>query len=118
MISKMTCLMKFRSMNKSKKIHIQFQPDLVEDLKLSDFEAALKLAQIDYSIKIGDDNGKYINYDFVTDNPASAWEIVKREFNKDQRLVNSSIVCCEGSRSWDNYLLLSHFDKSQNLDEI
>lgn len=105
-------------MSKSKKFLIQFQPDLVEDLNLSDFEAALKLAQIDFSINIGDDSGKYINYDFATDNPANTWKIVKRELNKDQRLVDSSIVCCEGSRSWDNYLLLSHFDKSEKLDEI
>jgi hypothetical protein len=34
------------------------------------------------------------------------------------RLRRSAIVTCEGSRGWDNYLLLQHFDKRQLLDKL
>ena len=39
-------------------------------------------------------------------------------FNKDKKLIKSSIVCCEGSNGWDDYLLLSHYDHNEKLDEI
>jgi hypothetical protein len=34
------------------------------------------------------------------------------------RLRRSAIVTCEGSRGWDNYLLLHHFDTKQVLDKL
>lgn len=34
------------------------------------------------------------------------------------RLRRSAIVTCEGSRGWDNYLLLHHFDTRQVLDKL
>jgi hypothetical protein len=34
------------------------------------------------------------------------------------RLRRSAIITCEGSRGWDNYLLLHHFDSQQVLDKL
>ena len=100
------------------KFHIQFQPGLVEKLDLSKFKAILESESIDFSITKGNDEGEYINYDFSSSNPRESWKILKRIFNKDKKLIKSSIVCCEGRNGWDDYLLLSHYDANEKLDEI
>ena len=100
------------------KFHIQFQPDLVEKLDMPKFKANLEAENIDFSITKGNDEGEYINYDFSSTNPKESWGILKRIFGEDKKLIKSSIVCCEGSNGWDDYLLLSHYDHNEKLDEI
>jgi hypothetical protein len=34
------------------------------------------------------------------------------------QLLRSSIITCQGSRGWDNYRLLHHFDSRQRLDRL
>ena len=100
------------------KLHIQFQPDLVNGLDLSEFSNTLKSENIDFSVTKGSDDGEYINYDFSSTNPIESWELLKSILDKDKKLVQSSIVCCQGSNGWADYLLLSHYDSNEKLDEI
>ena len=100
------------------KLHIQFQPDLVIGLDLSEFTDILKSESVDFSVTKGNDDGEYINYDFSSTNIKESWELLKSIFEKDKKLVQSSIVCCEGCNGWDDYLLLSHYDPNEKIDEI
>lgn len=105
-------------MSSETKFHIQFQPDLVDGLDLSEFSNFLKSENIDFSITKGSDDGDYINYDFSSTKAGESWGLLKSILNKDKKLSQSSIVCCQGSNGWDNYLLLSHYDPNEKLDEI
>jgi len=105
-------------MRSSRKFYIQFQPDLVGDLDLAEWDAALSSELVDFSVSSGDEKGVYINYDFVSENPKESWSWIEGLLVKNPSFRDSSIVCCEGSQGWDNYLLLSHFDKNEPLDEI
>ena len=74
------------------KFHIQFQPDLVEELDLTEFSNILKSENVDFSLTKGNDKGEYINFDFSSTNPSKSWELLKNLFSKDKKLVYSSIV--------------------------
>ncbi|MEM7359889.1 MAG: hypothetical protein AAF431_12385 [Pseudomonadota bacterium] len=101
-----------------RKFQVQFQPELVQGLDLSAFELALVSAKIDYSVSNGKDDVAFINYEFISKNPIESWSLIESLMNENQDIRKSSIVCCEGSKGWDNYLLLSHFDRNEELDEI
>lgn len=42
-----------------------------------------------------------INREVLNDDPLGAW------------VKNVAVIVCEGDQGWDNYLLLSHFDKEK-----
>jgi hypothetical protein len=70
----------------------------------------------------GRDRGPYINYCFRSRSPARVWAAVKGKAFGASRfgplLRRSTIVTCEGSRGWDNYLLLHHFNGKVQLDQL
>jgi hypothetical protein len=75
-----------------------------------------------FSFDRGSDRGPYINYCFKSRSPARVWKALsKRAFGNGRvgaLLRGSSIVTCQGSRGWDNYLLLHHYDGKVALDRL
>jgi len=64
----------------------------------------------------------WINFNFEGPSVGQMWEMLRSEvLNHRQwgpRLRRSSIVTCEGSRGWNNYLLLHHFKAAEPLDAL
>jgi len=76
----------------------------------------------EFSFSRGKDRGPYINYCFKSRSPTRVWKALKgRAFGGSRLgvlLRRSSIVTCEGSRGWDNYLLLHHFNSKVPVDQL
>ena len=68
----------------------------------------------------GDDNGPYLNLMFETENLEALWNLLKinlyGDSNSGHFIGQASIATCEGSKGWDNFLLLHHFDRTLKLD--
>jgi hypothetical protein len=75
-----------------------------------------------FSFDRGSDRGPYINYCFKSRSPARVWQALNRQVFSNSRVGalvrRSSIVTCQGSRGWDNYLLLHHYDGKVALDRL
>jgi hypothetical protein len=88
---------------------------------LARLAAALKDVR-EFSFVRGTDQGPYINYMFTTERPAKVWRALNaralRHRRFGSRLRRASIVTCQGSRGWKNYLLLHHFDDAQIRDAL
>jgi hypothetical protein len=109
-------------------LHIQVQPDLAESLDAirlrREFQAVATgnalVAQ--YRFSNGKDDGEYFNFDFDTPRPAALWEQIRgtiydaSAFGQSVRL--SSMATCTGQHGWDDYLLIHHWDPSEDLDEV
>lgn len=72
-----------------------------------------------FTIQDGED---YRNLVFATATPKLFWAafataFLGHEINA-QTLKQCCIATCEGKRSWDDYLLLHHYDEAQLLDRI
>jgi hypothetical protein len=76
----------------------------------------------EFSFNRGQDRGPYINYRFKSRSPNRVWQALGRRAFRNGRLSplirRSSIVTCQGSRGWDNYLLLHHYDANVPLDRL
>lgn len=75
-----------------------------------------------FSFRDGNDRGPYVNYMFETRSIAKTWDAISMSVLKHRRigahLRRSTIITCEGSRGWDNYLLLHHFNSKIELDHL
>jgi len=63
----------------------------------------------------------WINFTYRSASVAQAWRSVQKALQHRRwgtALRGSTIVTCEGSRGWDDYKLLHHFDPSQALDRL
>jgi hypothetical protein len=64
----------------------------------------------------------YANFLFTSTDLRRTWEAVRTRVLANRRLGpalrSSTIVVAEGSRKWDNYLLLHHFDEKEILDTL
>ncbi len=69
-------------------------------------------------VQEGNDNGRYINVTWSTRDYTTLWETLQKKLEQNQQLSQCSIVCCEGKHGWDDYLLLHHFDPTQQLDDL
>src|SRR5262245_2617438 len=62
----------------------------------------------------------YLNPTFESPTVANAWRLVLARALDHPKigatLCDASIVVCQGSRGWDNYRLLHHFDRRKQLD--
>ena len=69
----------------------------------------------------GEDDGKYLNIVFATENPIESWRKLKEALLDSAEFGSSlkaSCMCmCTGKTGWDDYLLLYHFDPEVPLDE-
>jgi hypothetical protein len=66
----------------------------------------------------GHDERRYINVTFEPADVVRLWTALQEELGNDLALANVSIICCQGDDSWNDYLLLHHFDSTQMLDRI
>ena len=107
-------------------LNVQVQPNrapaLDLDAVLALFATAAELADAELEVISGEDDGPYVNYDFRTRDLGRLWEILQGQVFWNQMigpsLAMSSIVTCEGSRGWDDYRLLHHYDRTLVLDTL
>lgn len=67
-----------------------------------------------------ENNSYFANIDTTVKNYTKFWSNMKvaLKFSPFGDLTRSMIVFCEGDRGWDDYLLLSHFLESEELDVL
>jgi len=105
---------------------LQFQPKLAPGI---DVNAILRLMlRISLSQEIQGFSilrrrkQSWVNFLFNSREVGRTWRIVRSRalahHKWGPRLRRSSMVTCEGSRGWDNYLLLHNFDTQQDLDKL
>jgi hypothetical protein len=105
---------------------VQVQPERAPRLDLDGvlgiFSRAAEMADAELTVTEGGDDGPYINYDFLTSDLPRLWEVLQSQVYTDEelgpQLALASIATCQGSRGWDNYLLLHHYDRSVKLDGL
>ncbi|WP_346840060.1 hypothetical protein [Microbulbifer sp. SAOS-129_SWC] len=101
-----------------KGINIQLQPERSSNLEVENVLSVLEIEKLSPKISEGNDNGQYINIDFRVHSVYEVWNRLKPQLFLCPGVKESSIVVCEGSQSWDNYLLLHHYDSSQETDDV
>lgn len=107
-------------------LNVQVQPGrappLDLDAVLALFATAAELADAELEVTAGEDDGPFVNYHFRTRDLGRLWELLQGQVFWDQTigpsLAASSIVTCEGSRGWDDYRLLHHYDRRLGLDTL
>ena len=70
------------------------------------------------AVSEGEDRVRYVNINFELEDLARLWQALKPEIEGRRSLSHSTSVVCEGNNSWDDYLLLHHYDSTLVLDEI
>ena len=101
-----------------KYLSIQIQPDSQTNVTEQELKFLLEKNGYTPEIETGNDDGPYINILTPTDNLKKLWVLVQGFLNDNNDLKKHFIVTCEGSRGWDNYLLLHSPPKSEKLDEL
>jgi hypothetical protein len=108
-------------------LSVQFQPRRAATLRRNTIcELMLRIA-LDtdvrvFSMKRSRAQDGYFNFLFESPAVAKTWRAVHsvalghRTFGPALR--RSTIVVCQGSRGWDNYRLLHHFDPKETLDSL
>lgn len=76
----------------------------------------------EFRIQRGRGKNPWVNFLFTSASVARTWTRLESKTIRHSRLGatlrRSSIVTCQGSRGWDNYRLLHHFDSRQPLDML
>jgi hypothetical protein len=109
-------------------ICLQVQPGRACDIdmrrvrKLCKFAASSEKNVSKFAVVEDEEKGSYINFMFETTEPQKTWNFLQDTLFKDEELSlalsKASIVVCEGKDGWNDYLLLHHFDPSEELDNI
>ena len=64
----------------------------------------------------------YLNFLFESASPKRTWQTIERlafgHHRMGRRLRQSAIVTVQGSRGWDNYRLLHHFDSRRRVSQL
>ena len=109
-------------------LHIQVQPGRAQSLDVvrlrREFQAIAtgNVLVVGYRFSNGKDEGEYFNFDFDTPQPAALWSQIQETvydaspFGQDVR--QSSMAICTGHNGWEDYLLIHHWDPSENPDEV
>jgi hypothetical protein len=76
----------------------------------------------EFTIQRGHGKNPWVNFLFTSASIARTWSRLESGAITHSRLGaklrRSSIVTCQGSRGWDDYRLLHHFDSRQALDRF
>jgi hypothetical protein len=107
---------------------VQFQPRRASGLAIKTVSTLmLKVAMANsdvraFAIHRGGVSDPYVNYLFASRTIVATWKILRAKALANRklgsRLRRAMIVTGQGSRGWDNYLLLHHFDSEQVLDKL
>ncbi|MBI1424123.1 MAG: hypothetical protein GC149_11695 [Gammaproteobacteria bacterium] len=101
-----------------KNLCIQLHPELNEAASKEEALQALNGVGCKTEVRECNDNGQYINFILKSDNLKELWLKIKSLYLTKPNLASASIITCEGSEGWNNYMLLHHFDKSEELNEL
>jgi hypothetical protein len=101
-----------------KRLHIQLQPARSPELHLAEALKQLRSLVPGVLVTEGQEDGPYINVDFMTADLFGLWESVRKVLETVPGLNGAAIIVCEGERGWDDYLLLHHFDPQQKVDVL
>ena len=109
---------------------VQFQPGRATSTKVASVVSLMtriagsNVSLLGFAYRKGNDRGSYVNFQFEV--PAAklaqtlasivAGALGHRVLGPSLR--RSCIVTCEGTRGWDNYLLLYHFNQKLKLDTL
>ena len=108
-------------------LSVQFQPrrsgglesDKICELML---RVALDADVKTFSIERSRARDSYLTFLFSSATAARTWRAIQRIALRHRvlgaRIRGSTIVTCQGTRGWDNYRLLHHFDPEQRLDRL
>lgn len=84
--------------------------------------AAVEPAIAEHIVEEGEDVGRYINIDFRTSSRCDLWRLLLTKLYQHEKLggalAASSMVICTGSDGWNDYLLLHHYDRTLQLDNL
>lgn len=109
-----------------RRLNVQIQPTRVNNHKADELIAHVRAAADGLVLEFqgeehGNDQGPYINLSFAAADHAASWSRLRQRFDNSEigrAVAVSTIVTCEGERGWDDYLLLHHFDPSEELDDV
>jgi len=67
-----------------------------------------------------EDNEQFTNINFKAEDACSFWNAIKVQLATDNLSKTSRIMiaACEGKKSWNDYLLLYHYDKTLICDKL
>src|SRR5438552_12603617 len=109
-----------------KTICLQFQPKRAPKVSITSASALmLRIALAhegvrQFTVQRGLAGSEYINYLFVCRRIESIWRAIRVKALQHRQVGSSlrraCIATAEGSRGWDDYVLLHHFDPRQNPD--
>src|SRR5438093_209157 len=106
-------------------IYIQFHPRRAPPLSIRAISRLMiEIATSNYVVRdfSMQRRGMYVNYFFTATNQNALWRRVRVETIENRlmgtRLRASTIVVAQGSRGWENYRLLHHFDTRQDVDSL
>ena len=75
-----------------------------------------------FSVERSRARNSYLNFLFSSATAARTWRAIHRIALGHRvlggRIRRSTIITCQGTRGWDNYRLLHHFDPEQRLDRL
>jgi hypothetical protein len=99
---------------------IQIHPERSADLDVAAVETLCEGLARDqgliqrFAVVEGADDGNYVNLMFETQEPRQLWGLLQEQLYQSREfggaLQVSSMVMCEGSDGWNDYLLLHHYD--------
>jgi hypothetical protein len=65
---------------------------------------------------------EYLHVNFECFDVKSLWAAIYQRFISEDRkiegLADKMIVVCQGDHDWDDYLLLYHYDPTEQIDQI
>ena len=111
-------------------LSVQFQPGRAVSANVASVVSLMsRIAGGDASLRSfgyqkGRDRGPYVNFQFEVPvgRLVQTWAAISARALSNRllgaALRQSCIVTCEGTRGWDNYLLLYHFDHKHKLDAL
>jgi hypothetical protein len=74
-----------------------------------------------FSVERSARRNSYLNFLFVSSSLAGTWRAVEKALNHrtlGRALQRSTIVVCQGTRGWNNYRQLHHFNNRKPIDKF
>lgn len=107
-------------------LSIQVQPDRIRGLDIEKTKQLFEALKSNFLVEEsafdeGDDNGRYLNFTYSTNDSQSLWDVIQREIYErtvfGEQLLNCSIAVCSSENGWGSYMLLHHFDPSVPINK-